>query len=73
MVWTTIKTVSFHWEAELIQQVLLMHEISVRIVDLGVKSYMGQGSPAALQVHTEDEQAAHLLLSTMDEVTEAFD
>ncbi|MBC7970101.1 MAG: hypothetical protein H7Z11_08250 [Verrucomicrobia bacterium] len=73
MLWMTVKTASFRWEAELMQQVLIAHEISARIIDLGVESYMGQGSPAALQVPAEDEQAALLLLSTVDEVSEAFE
>ena len=45
MTWMTVKTTRFRWEAELIQQVLIAHEISVRIIDLGIESYMGQGSP----------------------------
>lgn len=53
------------------QHVLAAHEISARIIDLGIESYMGQGSPAALQVHAEDEQPALLLLSAIDEATEA--
>jgi hypothetical protein len=31
------------------QQVLAAHEIPTRIVDLGAGSYLGAGSPAALQ------------------------
>ena len=73
MVWTTVKTTSFRWEAEFLQQVLAAHAIPTCIVDLGVKSYMGQGSPAALQVPAEHEQLAILLLSGVDESIEASD
>lgn len=45
------------------QQVLAAHEIPTRIVDLGAGSYLGAGSPAALQVRSEDCWTARLLLS----------
>lgn len=67
MSWTTIKTTSTRWEAELIQQVLAAHEIPSRIVDLGISSYLGQGSPAALQVRSPDKWTALLLLSPPEE------
>jgi hypothetical protein len=63
----TLKTTATRWEAELMQQVLLSHEIPARLLDLGVTSYFGVGSPTALQVHTEDQWTALLLLSSPDE------
>jgi hypothetical protein len=71
--WTTIRTTGMRWEAELMQQVLAAHEVPARIIDLGIESYMGQGSPAALQVHVDNKQLATLLLSVVDETTEASD
>ena len=73
MIWTTVKTTSLRWEAELMEQVLAAHEIPSRVIDLGIASYMGQGSPAALQVQAEDEQLAMLLLGAVDEGTAAFE
>jgi hypothetical protein len=71
--WTTVKTTNLRWEAKLMQQVLAAHEIPARIVDLGIEAYMGQGSPAALQVCVKDEQSAIFLLSSVDEAMEASD
>ncbi len=45
------------------EQVLLAHDIPVRILDLGSASYFGVGSPAALQVRSQDQWMARLLLS----------
>lgn len=70
--WVSLKTTRFRWEAELMQQVLLAHDFPVRIIDLGIEPYMGQGSSAALQVQAEDEQAALLLLSALEGEAEAF-
>lgn len=55
------------------QQVLAAHQIPARVVDLGSVSYLGLGSPAALQVRSEDQWTALLLLSPVDEETEAQD
>jgi hypothetical protein len=55
------------WEAELMQQILAAQEIPCRIIDLGMVSYMGMGSPAALQVPSQYLWAARLLLSPMEE------
>jgi len=55
------------WEAELMQQILAAQEIPCRIIDLGMVSYMGMGSPAALQVPSQHLWAARLLLSPMEE------
>ncbi len=49
------------------QNVLAAHQIPSRIIDLGIASYFGQGSPAALQVLSDDRWAALLLLSPIDE------
>ena len=73
MIWKTVKTTSFRWEAEFLQQVLAAHAIPARVVDRGIESYMGQGSPAALQVPDDYEQLAILLLSIGDEANEASD
>jgi hypothetical protein len=69
--WITLKTTSFRWEAELMQQMLAAHQIPSRIVELGAAAYMGLGCPAALQVQTSDQYAALLLLSPIEEDTEA--
>lgn len=55
------------------QQVLAAHGIPARIVDLGLTSYMGMGSPAALQVHSVHQWAARLLLSPIEDESEAPD
>ena len=49
------------------QQVLEAHEIPTRIIDLGIVSYLGTGSPTALQVRPEDRWTALLLLSPPEE------
>ena len=65
--WITLKTTSARWEAELMQQLLAGYEIPSRVVNLGIGSYFGQGSPAALQVRSQDQWTALLLLSTPEE------
>lgn len=67
MSWITLKTTTTRWEAELMQQLLMAHEVPARIVDLGAVSYFGSGSPTALQVHAEDQWTALLLLSSPTE------
>ena len=67
MSWITLKTTSFRWEAELMQQLLAAHQIPTRIVDLGIASYLGAGSATALQVLPEDEPTASLLISPIEE------
>ncbi len=49
------------------QQVLAAHDIPSRIIDWGIASYFGAGSPAALQVRSQDQWTALLLLSSPDE------
>ncbi len=49
------------------QQVLAAHQIPTRIIDLGIMSYTGLGSPAALQVHLADKWTALILLSPFEE------
>lgn len=49
------------------QQVLAAHDIPSRIIDLGIPSYFGAGSPAALQVRPQDQWTALLLLSSPEE------
>ncbi len=67
MSWITLKTTSARWEAELMYQLLAAHDIPARILDLGMVSYFGAGSPAALQVRLEDRWTALLLLSPLEE------
>lgn len=67
MSWITLKTTRVRWEAELMQQILAAHQIPTRIIDLGIASYMGTGSPAALQVRSSDRWTALLLLSPLEE------
>lgn len=67
MSWIAIKTTQARWEAELMQQILAAHQIPSRILDLGIASYLGTGSPAALQVRLEDRWTALLLLSPLEE------
>jgi hypothetical protein len=71
-IWVTVRTTRFRWEAELLQQVLIAHGISARMIDRGIGPYMGQGSAAALQVRAEDEQATSLLLEALDGEIEGF-
>lgn len=66
VIWITLKTTSARWEAELMQQVLASHQIPARVQDLGVATYLGSGSPTALQVHPEDQWLALLLLSPIE-------
>lgn len=49
------------------QQMLEAHEIPSRVVDIGIGFYFGQGSQAALQVRSEDQWTALLLLSTPED------
>ena len=67
MSWITLKTTSFRWEAELMQQLLAAHQIPARIVDLGIASYLGAGSATALQVLPEHHPSASLLISPIEE------
>jgi hypothetical protein len=67
LAWITLKTTAARWEAELMAQVLRDHQIPARIVDLGSTSYLGAGSPAALQVPVQDQWTAWLLLSPVEE------
>lgn len=56
------------------QQLLASHEIPSRIVDRGIATYFGAGSPSALEVRSEDRWAALLLLSPVeDDPTEIQD
>ncbi|NJK40105.1 MAG: DUF2007 domain-containing protein [Oscillatoriales cyanobacterium RM1_1_9] len=65
--WVTIRTTATRWEAELMQQILLEHEIAVRLVDWGASAYLGMGSLTALQVQVHQEWAARLLTSPVEE------
>lgn len=49
------------------QQVLAAHDIPSRVIDTGITSYFGAGTPAALQVRPEDQWTALLLLSYPEE------
>lgn len=70
MSWITIRTTSTRWEAELMEQLLTAQEIPTRLVDCGVVSYLGMGSPTALQVAPEDRWSALLLLSEIEEIAD---
>jgi len=65
--WITIKQTNHRWEAELMQQLLAAHQIPSRILDLGIAPCLGSGSPAALQVRSEDRWTALLLLSPLED------
>jgi hypothetical protein len=65
--WITLKTTNVRWQAELMQQILAAHDIPSRILDAGIASYFGAGSPAVLQVRSEDQWTALLLLSSPEE------
>ena len=67
MSWTTLKTTKARWEAELMEQILVSHNIPCRVLDIGVGIYCGQGSQAALQVRVKDKWTALLLLSPPEE------
>ncbi|MGB7444502.1 MAG: hypothetical protein WA919_25840 [Coleofasciculaceae cyanobacterium] len=67
MSWITLKTANALWEAELMQQVLASHNIPSRIIETGVIAYFGAGSPAVLQVRSQDQWTALLLLSSPEE------
>lgn len=67
MVWITLKTTDTYWEAELMLQMLVAHQIAARVVPHGVLSQFGCGTPAALQVQPQDRWTALLLLSPVDE------
>lgn len=72
MEWITLRTTRLRWEAELMQQLLEAHHIPSRILDLGVTSYLGLGSPAALQVRESDRWEALLLLSSPEDEEDPF-
>lgn len=65
--WITLRTTRHRWEAELMLQLLAAHDIPARLVDLGIASCLGAGSPAALQVHAQNQWTALLLLSPIEE------
>ena len=69
MLWIVIRTTRSRWEAELMQQILAAYDIPSRVVDIGTGVYCGQGSQAALQVRSQDQWTALLLLSPPDEET----
>ena len=70
MSWITLLTTNTRWEAELMEQILVAHDIPTRIIDLGVKSYLGSATPAALQVLSAYKWTARLLLSTPEDEQE---
>lgn len=64
--WITIRTTPARWEAEFMQQILASYEIPSRVIDIGVGVYCGQSSQAALQVRSQDQWTALLLLSPQE-------
>ncbi|CAD5925679.1 DUF2007 domain-containing protein [Planktothrix agardhii] len=73
MSWITIHTTALRWEAEFMQQVLEAQDIPTRVIDLGVSSSLGMGSPVGLQVPLAHRWEALLLLSPIDEELESVD
>lgn len=67
MTWTTIRTTGTRWEAEWLQQMLAAYEIPSRVLSQGIASHLGCSVPAALQVRAQDQWAALLLLSPIEE------
>ncbi len=67
MSWITLRTTKARWEAELMQQMLSAYNIPSRVIDIGAGIYCGQGSQAALQVLSQDQWTALLLLSTPED------
>ncbi|MGK7942458.1 MAG: hypothetical protein AB4062_20325 [Crocosphaera sp.] len=65
--WITIRTTKARWEAEFMQQLLASYDVPSRVIDIGLGIYCGQGSQAALQVCSQDQWTALLLLSTPEE------
>jgi hypothetical protein len=65
--WITLQVTNTRWEAELMQQMLVSHQIPARVLDQGIATYLGAGSPAALQVQRQDEWTARLLISPIEE------
>lgn len=49
------------------QQMLVAHEIPVRLVNQGVAAHFGCDMPIALQVRPQDKWTALLLLSPIEE------
>lgn len=72
MVWITLRTTT-RWEAELMEQVLAAYQIPTRLLDLGSVAYLGFGSCAALQVPSQYQWTARLLLSPLEEDAEALE
>ena len=66
MSWITLRTTDTYWEAELLLQMLVAHQIPARLLPYGVLSQFGCGTPAALQVQPQDKWTALLLLSPID-------
>ncbi|AFY79086.1 MAG: hypothetical protein IGR93_22400 [Hydrococcus sp. C42_A2020_068] len=67
MSWIVVRTTQARWEAELMQQILAAYDIPSRVVDIGTGVYCGQGSQAALQVRSQDQWTALLLLSSPED------
>lgn len=67
MTWTTIRTTGTRWEAEWLQQLLVAHEIPARVLSQGIAAHFGCDVPATLQVRVQDQWAALLLLSPIEE------
>jgi hypothetical protein len=67
VLWTTIKVTNTRWEADLIEQMLISHDIPSRVIDIGIGICFGQVNQAAVQVRSEDRWTALLLLSAPEE------
>ena len=49
------------------QQILAAYDIPSRVLDIGLGGYFGQGSQTTLQVRSQDQWTALLLLSAPEE------
>jgi hypothetical protein len=65
--WVTLKTTRSRWEAELMQQMLVAHQIPARIINHGIAPHFGCDISAALQVRVQDRWTALLLLSPIED------
>ncbi|MEB3212988.1 MAG: hypothetical protein VKL39_16665 [Leptolyngbyaceae bacterium] len=65
--WITIRTTQYRWEADLMQQILVSHDIPARVVNQGIAPHFGCGVPAAVQVPPQHQWTALLLISPIED------
>jgi hypothetical protein len=71
VLWITIKITNTRWEADLMAEMLTVHDIPSRVIDIGIGLCFGQINQAAVQVRSVDQWTALLLLSN-PEVSENY-